>query len=183
MNGNIVAQRYAHALFAVGKEEGLSKLESYGESLSALAGMLNEAPELARLFRAPVINVAEKQAVIRTLLSRINAEPVVERFCLLLADKDRLPLFGDVVACFSALLDQAKGIVRGRLLTAVNLNKDRQASILAKLEQQTSQKLALKFEVDPAILGGLVLQVGDKVLDASLRAQLNILRDIIKRGE
>ena len=183
MNGDIVAQRYAHALFAVGKEEGLSKLESYGESLSAMAGMLDGAPELERLFSAPVINVSEKQTVIRTLLSRINADPVVERFCLLLADKDRLALFSDIAACYGTLLDKAKGIVRGRLLTAVNLNKERQASILAKLEQQTSQKLALEFAVDPSILGGIVLRVGDKVLDASLRAQLNILRDIIKRGE
>ena len=92
-------------------------------------------------------------------------------------------MFGEIVECFGKLLDEAKGIVRGRLLTAVNLNKDRQAGILAALEKQTSKQLALTFEVDPSILGGVVLQVGDKVLDASLRAQLTILRDIIKRGE
>ena len=183
MNGDIVAQRYANALFAVGKEEGMPKLELFEKALSALAGMLDEAPELGRLFHAPVISVAEKRAVLKELLARIKADPVVENFCLLLADKERLSLFGDIVVCFGKLLDEAKGIVRGRLLTAVNLSKERQASILAKLEQQTSRQLALEFAVDPSILGGVVLQVVDKVLDASLRAQLNILRDIIKRGE
>ena len=183
MNGDIVAQRYAHALFAVGKAEGMPKLELFGEALSELAGILDEAPELVRLFNAPVISITEKRAVLKELLARIKADPMVENFCLLLADKERLSLFGDIVVCFNKLLDEAKGIVRGRLLTAVNLSKERQASILAKLEQQTSKQLALQFAVDPSILGGVVLQVGDKVLDASLRAQLNILRDIIKRGE
>jgi len=183
LNGDIVAQRYAHALFALGKEQGMPKLEAFGKTLSELAGLLDEAPELARLFRAPVISVAEKRNVLSQLLAGLDADPVVKNFCLLLADKERLPLFGEIVECFGKLLDEAKGIVRGRLLTAVNLNKDRQAGILAALEKQTSKQLALTFEVDPSILGGVVLQVGDKVLDASLRAQLTILRDIIKRGE
>ena len=175
MNGDIVAQRYAHALFALGKEQGMPKLEAFGKTLSELAGLLDEAPELARLFRAPVISVAEKRNVLSQLLAGLDADPVVKNFCLLLADKERLPLFGEIVECFGKLLDEAKGIVRGRLLT--------QAGILAALEKQTSKQLALTFEVDPSILGGVVLQVGDKVLDASLRAQLTILRDIIKRGE
>ena len=86
----------------------------------------------------------------------------------------------DIAEAFGKLLDEAWGVVRGKLLTAVSLSKEQQAGILARLEKQTSRQIALKFEVDPSILGGVVLQVGDNV---SLRAQLAILRDIIKRGE
>lgn len=183
MNGDIVAQRYAKALFALGQQEGMSKLEQYGENLSALEGILEEAPELDRLFRNPVISIAEKRNVLSRILGTVGVDPVVKHFCLLLADKERLPLFGEIVESFGKLLDEAWGIVRGRLLTAVNLSKEQQSGILARLEKQTSRQIALKFEVDPSILGGVVLQVGDNVLDASLRAQLGILRDIIKRGE
>ena len=91
--------------------------------------------------------------------------------------------FEEIAEAFGKLLDEAWGVVRGKLLTAVSLSKEQQAGILARLEKQTSKQIALKFEVDPSILGGVVLQVGDNVLDASLRAQLAILRDIIKRGE
>ena len=156
MNGDIVAQRYAKALFALGQQEGMAKLEQYGENLSALEGVLEDSPELVRLFHIPVISVAEKE---------------------------RLPLFEEIAEAFGKLLDEAWGVVRGKLLTAVSLSKEQQAGILARLEKQTSKQIALKFEVDPSILGGVVLQVGDNVLDASLRAQLAILRDIIKRGE
>ena len=183
MNGNIVAQRYANALFAIGEKEGLPKLEKYAEALSALSEVLLASPELARLFRAPVIGVAEKKAVLKTLLDRIQAEPLVVNFCYLLAEKGRLPFFNDVSVCFGKLLDEVKGIVRGRMLTAIELPEKRQAEILADLEKQTQKRLALQFVVDPSILGGVVLQVGDKVLDASLKAQLNVLKDIIKRGE
>lgn len=183
MNGDIVAQRYARALFELGKEQGMPTLELYGETLTSLDSMVNASPDLSRLFRAPVITVAEKRNVLQVLLKKMKAGETVSNFCFLLADKERLPLLSNIVAYFCRLLDEAKGIIRGKLLTAVKLDKERQAGILASLEQQTRKQLALRFEVDPAILGGVVLQVGDTVLDASLRAQLNILRDIIKRGE
>ena len=171
MNGDIVAQRYAKALFALGQQEGMAKLEQYGENLSALEGVLEDSPELVRLFHIPVISVAEKQKVLSQVLDKLDVDPMIKNFCSLLAE------------AFGKLLDEAWGVVRGKLLTAVSLSKEQQAGILARLEKQTSKQIALKFEVDPSILGGVVLQVGDNVLDASLRAQLAILRDIIKRGE
>ena len=179
MNGDIVAQRYAKALFALGQQEGMAKLEQYGENLSALEGVLEDSPELVRLFHIPVISVAEKQKVLSQVLDKLDVDPMIKNFCSLLAEKERLPLFEEIAEAFGKLLDEAWG----KLLTAVSLSKEQQAGILARLEKQTSKQIALKFEVDPSILGGVVLQVGDNVLDASLRAQLAILRDIIKRGE
>ena len=181
LNGDIVAQRYAKALFALGQQEGMAKLEQYGENLSALEGVLEESPELVRLFHIPVISVAEKQKVLSQVLDKLGVDPMIKNFCSLLAEKERLPLFEEIAEAFGKLLDEAWGVVRGKLLTAVSLSKEQQAGILARLEKQTSRQIALKFEVDPSILGGVVLQVGDNVLDASLRAQLAILRDIIKR--
>ena len=74
-------------------------------------------------------------------------------------------------------------LMRGQLVTAYALTDVRQDQIKGKLEKQSGKKLVLSFAVDPAILGGVLLKVGDKVLDASLRAQLEILKEQIKRGE
>ena len=160
MNGDIVAQRYAKALFALGQQEGMAKLEQYGENLSALEGVLEDSPELVRLFHIPVISVAEKQKVLSQVLDKLDVDPMIKNFCSLLAEKERLPLFEEIAEAFGKLLDEAWGDVRGKLLTAVSLSKEQQAGILARLEKQTSKQIALKFEVDPSILGGVVLQVG-----------------------
>ena len=93
MNGDIVAQRYAKALFALGQQEGMAKLEQYGENLSALEGVLEDSPELVRLFHSPVIGVAEKQKVLSQVLDKLDVDPMIKNFCSLLAEKERLPLF------------------------------------------------------------------------------------------
>jgi F-type H+-transporting ATPase subunit delta len=84
---------------------------------------------------------------------------------------------------FQALLDEAQGIVRGDLVTAVGLDDAKQQAIKEQLEKQFNTSLVLDYHTDEDILGGVVLKVGDQVLDASLRAQLNILKENIKRGD
>ena len=81
------------------------------------------------------------------------------------------------------MLDDASGIVSGKLVTAVALSDSRKVELKERLEKQTGKKLVLDYATNAEILGGLVLQIGDSVLDASLRAQLNILKETIKRGE
>lgn len=141
MNGDIVAQRYAKALFALGQQEGMAKLEQYGENLSALEGVLEDSPELVRLFHIPVISVAEKQKVLSQVLDKLDVDPMIKNFCSLLAEKERLPLFEEIAEAFGKLLDEAWGVVRGKLLTAVSLSKEQQAGILARLEKQTSKQI------------------------------------------
>jgi F-type H+-transporting ATPase subunit delta len=79
-------------------------------------------------------------------------------------------------------LDTEKGVLHGELVTAVEIAGDERAAVLERLEKQAGRSLDLVYSVDPGILGGIILRVGDRVLDASLRAQLSFLKDNIKRG-
>ena len=88
-----------------------------------------------------------------------------------------------IASAYRAMLDQLEGLVRSELVTAVELSKERQEKIKSQLESQTGKKLAMEFSVDQSIIGGIILKVDDKALDGSLRAQINILKDNIKRGE
>ena len=117
------------------------------------------------------------------LLKKIKADKTVSNFCLLLADKERLAYLGEIVGWYGKLLDDAKGIIRGTLTTAVELTDNKRAELKAELEKKAGASIELAFDVDASILGGVVLKVGDRVLDASLRAQLAILRETFKRGE
>lgn len=183
MIGNVVARRYASALFALGREAGMAEMERYGGSLNALGEAVEESRPLADVFRNPVLTVEEKKKVALALLEEAGGGSVERRFIELLADKNRLPLLAAIAADYGAMLDEAKGLTRGVLTTAVELDESRKAAIKSQLETQTGRKLELAYAVEPSILGGLVLKMGDTVLDASLRAQLDNLRESIKRGE
>ncbi|MDO4840322.1 MAG: ATP synthase F1 subunit delta, partial [Desulfovibrionaceae bacterium] len=114
--------------------------------------------------------------------TKIGSDTVTRNFCFLLADKERLPYFRSIVQAYTKLLDQATGKIRGTLTTAISLSDAKQRSVQKELEAKAGASLELKFEVDPSILGGVVLKVGDRILDSSLRAQLEILRGTLKRG-
>ena len=146
--------------------------------------MMAISPALERMFKSPVITVAEKHALADQLLDKAGADLTVKNFCRLLADKGRLAALPAIAGCYGELLDAEKGILRGTVITAVKLDAEKQKKLKAGLEKKAGKKkLELEFNVDKSILGGLMLKVGDRVLDASLRAQLTILRDTIKRGE
>jgi len=183
LTGNIAARRYAQALFSLGKKSGLPELEGYAESLGALRSALAESPDLVRVFKNPIFTHEEKKKVIEKLAAKLKLTGTIVNFCRLLADKNRLRELEDICDTFNRLLDAEKGVLRGTLLTAVPLNEEKQAAVVRQLKEKTEHTLVLEFGVSPEILGGVVLKVGDQVMDASLRAQLSILKDTIKKGE
>ena len=177
MTGNIVARRYAKALFAVAQTQSdKAALAQYGDDLARLAGVLENAPELTKIFRNPIFGVEEKRGVITKILDKIAPCAMVRNFCLLLF----LP---EINASYGMLLDSVQGVLRGKLVTAVKLSDGVQKNVVDKLQKESGQTVVLDYEVDQDIIGGLMLKIGDKVLDASIRAQLQILKENIKRGE
>lgn len=183
MTGNIVARRYARALFSLGKKSGTESLKAFGAELASLAKAIEDAPELEKIFRNPIFSTDEKRKVLSKIMEKVKTGAVVSNFCNLLADKDRLSLIPEIRAYYDVQLDAEEGIIRGEFISAVKLNKAKREAVKAQLEAQAAQKLVLDFSTDKTILGGVVLKIGDKVLDASLRAQLDILKENIKRGE
>lgn len=145
--------------------------------------MVAVSPDLDKVFKSPVVSVDEKRHILEKLLKSLGAGKVVTNFCLLLADKGRLPSLRHIATYYGTLLDAEEGIIRGHLLTAVPLDEKKKTELKKLLEKKAGKSLELAFDVDKSILGGVVLSVGDRVLDASLRAQLAVLRDTIKRGE
>lgn len=183
MSCNIVANRYAKALFFLGREAGPEKLQAFGSSLGGLGEAYSVSPPLALVLCSPLFSVDEKRKTLQSLGKKLSTDDTVLNFCYLLAEKKRMDMLPAIVSAFNALLDEENNVVRGEVLTAVALDEKKQQSVLKALGKKTDSTLELEFGVDPEILGGVMLKVGDKVLDASLRAQLSILKDSIKRGE
>jgi F-type H+-transporting ATPase subunit delta len=177
----VVSRRYAKALFAVGQEKG--EIEAYGKDLAEMAGVLEDSPMLLRVFSNPVFSAEQKKNILDGVFAKVKIGQMVQNFLKLLADKGRLGKLPEVSQYYQTLLDEAQGIMRGELTTAIDLDDPKQKAIKDQLEKQFNKSLVLDYKSDEDILGGVVLKVGDKVLDASLRAQLNILKENIKRGD
>ena len=183
MINTVVARRYANAIFALGAKEGDDALNRHGKCLAGIEGMIAENASLDMTLKSPVVSIEEKKAVVAKLLDSLDADKTVRNFCFLLAEKERLGFLREIAVFYGKLLDEKRGVIRGKVTTAIPLSNERQAEIRASLQQKSGSDIELQFDVDEAILGGRVLHMGDRVLDSSLRAQLGILRKTFKRGE
>lgn len=182
MTDSVIARRYAGALFSLGKKQGGKALNSHGASLADLSNALEIEPKLDLVLKSPVISIDEKKGLMNSLLEKIGADQTMRNFCFLLADKERLGSLKDIASWYGIMLDAANGVLRGKVTTAIVLSPEKQQALKEELQKKAGKDMELTFSVDPEILGGLVLAVGDKVLDTSLRAQLGILQDILRRG-
>lgn len=183
MSVDIIARRYAEALLSLGKKGGDAEIDRYADELAAITNLEKQSPELTMFLKNPAFSSAEKRSVLTPILEELGVSPMVRNFCMLLAEKERLNALPQITQAYSDLRDAANGIIRGQLLTAIELTPEKKKAVSSQLEQQSQKKIALTYAVDRNILGGVVLKVGDMVLDASLKAQLNILKETIKRGE
>lgn len=173
-----VSRRYARALFAVGSDNGL--FEAYGRELSLLAELFGNSEDLRSALTNPVVKPHEKRAIIEALLPRVGASNEVRRFLLLLLDRGRLLQLPRIAHDYQRLTDERLGQVRGRVTSATPLDATAFDQIRAALEKRTGKKVLLETSVDPEILGGVVAQVGDLVLDGSLRSRLaNLSRKLL----
>ena len=183
MTVHCVSRRYAKALCAIGAAKGEADQKTYGEQLIALSELLKDAPEAMTFFKNPSFTATEKKAVIDQLVEKVSVDPMVKNFCDLLADKGRVEMLPAIASDYKAMMDVVSGVLSGELITVSELNEERKSAIKTRLEKQAGKKLELEFGTDKDILGGIVLKIGDKVMDASLKAQLQILKENIKRGE
>lgn len=183
MSEALIARRYAKALFSVERKAGKDALTKTFDDLSFLTNALRASPKLGVLYRNPLFTPDEKYSVTSALLQLADTGKNVQNFCRLLAEQGRLELVPQIAQAFQEFLDAETGLMRGELVTAVALDDGKRKSVLEQLEKQTNRSLSLEYSVDSAIIGGVVLKVGDYVLDASLRAQLSTLKENIKRGE
>lgn len=168
------AGRYAQAWVTLAHRQGA--LEQGLQDLAAVQQLLDRQPLLARLLANPEVAVAEKQSLVTRLLEP-RVAPLALRLLVLLLWKHRLLLLPAIITEAQRLRDQVEGVARGVVTTARPLS----AAMLARLEQRLSvrvgKRLALTAAIEPALLGGVVVQLGHTVFDGSVRRTLSRLRE------
>jgi ATP synthase F1 delta subunit len=167
-----IARVYAEALFDVAKEHG--KLEAIREQLGQFADAVSENHDLQVFFFSPYFSSAEKRDGIARAVS--GAEPELVNFLELLAEKHRMPALFRIRQRFDELWAAENERLEVTVTSAIELDPKLVESIGAEIEGKTGKTIELKSEVDPSIIGGLVLRVGNRVLDASISSRLDKLR-------
>jgi F-type H+-transporting ATPase subunit delta len=169
---SIVDRVYARALFDASQDKG--RLEPVREQLAQVVEAEAQVPELRELLRNPQIDPQARAWAIGDLLE--GGDEVLRNFLLLLADKGRSGQLEEIAREFERLIAEEEGIVRGELTTAVELSDEEAGELLEQVERASGRKVEATRNVDPDLIGGIVLQVGSHRLDASVRGRLERLR-------
>ncbi|MFQ5801370.1 MAG: ATP synthase F1 subunit delta [Candidatus Methylomirabilales bacterium] len=174
-----VAKRYAEALVEVAAEA--DALEAVGAELQGVATLWQEHPEAARFFGNPGILLQDKAQALKALCQKMQFSPLLSRFLDLLLSRHRMQALPEIARVYGDLMDRRLGRVQAAVTTAVPLAPDLEESLRRRMAEVLEETVLLEARVDPAILGGIVVQVDSTVYDGSLRTQLRYLREHLLR--
>lgn len=169
-----IAGRYALAIFELAEEEKV--VDSVGADFSTLKAMISSSPELTRFVCAPVFSRDAQKKGMAALLDAMGASPLVRQFIQLLAAKRRLSQISDVILAFEKLAADSRGEVDAQVSSARPLSEGEIVALKEAIKSKVGREPRLEANVDPSILGGLVVKVGSKMIDSSLRTKLSAVR-------
>jgi F-type H+-transporting ATPase subunit delta len=173
-----IAAVYARSLFEVAKEQ--EKLDGIREQLGEFADALADSQELQVFFFSPYFSTEEKKQGLDKAVS--GADPVLINFLQLLIEKHRMPVIFRARRIFDAMWEDENRLLPVQVTSAVELDSDVVERIGDQIAEQTGRKVELTAEVQPDILGGIVVRVGNSILDASIRNRLEQLRKQVARA-
>lgn len=173
MRDTTIARNYAEALIALARKAG--DLEGYGHAINGLAEAVANDQRLTNFLATPSVSAAEKNRVIELAFGKTLPRTLV-RFVQKLVDNRRQLLLGDVATEYSNLLDEQEGRVHARVTVARATNDAEVKAIAAQLSARLGKIVVPHISVNPAILGGVIVKVGDTVMDGSVRKRIATLR-------
>ncbi|HSQ76609.1 MAG TPA: ATP synthase F1 subunit delta [Bacteroidota bacterium] len=179
MRSQRVARRYAQALMSTAEE--LRLLDAIAADVETIGTTVRSSRELRLFLNSPVVSIPRKKTALHELFGN-RISPATLSFLDLLVRKQRETLLPEILEQFAALRDEQKGIVDAHVATAVELTPQQLRALQIELERQTGKHVRLNVTADSSIRGGLVIRIGDTVLDASLTHQLERLREHFARG-
>jgi F-type H+-transporting ATPase subunit delta len=173
-----LAEVYSRALFDVAKEQDI--LDEVHEQLGQFTDELDTNRDMQVFFFSPYFSSQEKKEGIGKMIE--GADENFVRFLELLAERHRMPAIFRIRRAFDRLYAEERKLLPVTVTSAVELDKDTVKEIGRKIEEQTGRKVQLSAKVDPDVIGGLVMRVGNMVMDASIRARLEKLRKQVAKA-
>jgi len=176
-----MAGRYAGALFELALEN--KTVDAVRSDLDRFDAMLNESPDLMRLVRSPVFGADEQLKALSAILDKAGIGGIAANFLRVVTTNRRLFAVRDMIRAFRALVARHRGEVTAQITVAEPLNDNNLGALKDALKNVTGGKdIDLDVKVDPAIIGGLIVKVGSRMIDSSLRTKLNAIKFAMKEA-
>lgn len=170
----LVLRPYATALFEIAEEQ--SATSEFAEQVSIIIGTIDENPEFMQLLLNPKITQNEKIELIDKIFKDKVADEITG-ILTIIVQKGRQSLLVDILKEFLEMVDEYHGIVKATVTSAVELNNNQLAQIKTKIQSTTDKQIQLHTEVDSSLIGGMIIRVGDNVVDASIAGRLRELKE------
>lgn len=170
--------RYARALFQLAEEQDV--LDLVAEELATIAQMIEESEELERLVSSPVIPRLKQGSVMEEVLIKAGASQLTRNFVGLIASNRRLFALNDMISDYLQILAKRRGEVTAEVISAEPLDNKQIAQLLSLFKSNLGEKVNLTTKIDAGLLGGLVIKIGSRMVDSSLRNKLQQLRLALK---
>ncbi len=169
-----VAGRYASALFELATDE--NAVGDVERDLNTFQQLFDESSDLRGVLASPVLSTEDQGKAVAAVLAKMNASTVTTNLFQLITKNRRLSIAPDVVRAFRALAAKARGEVTAEVISAAPLNDEQTAELKATLKESVGKDVQLSTEVDPSLLGGLVVKIGSRMVDSSLRTKLATMK-------
>lgn len=173
-----LARRYAQALFEIAVQSDLDSIE---DELQELTGLIEQNAEVAQFLYHPHISISEKKSLMEKLFAG-QLSVTVRNFLYLLIDRRRQNHLSDITREFSLLADQARNIVEAKVVSATPLNENQELRLQTELGRITGKKIRMVKEVRPELIGGVLVQIGDRVMDGTVAFQLRHIRQSLSHA-
>jgi F-type H+-transporting ATPase subunit delta len=174
-----VSGRYASALLALALER--RETSAVADALARFDGMIAESPDLMRLVRSPIFSADEQLKALGALLDQAGISGIAANFIRLVAAKRRLFAIRAMIADYGKLNDRFRGVTRAQVTSAAPLSDENVAALKDSLRAISGEKdVELNVKLDPSLIGGLIVQLGSRMVDGSLKTKLNAIRTRMK---
>ena len=174
------AQRYAEALFDLALEEGA--LEKVENDLKSLAGLIAGSADFRSFLTSPVYGADEKARAVAAIAEKTELSPLTRNFLGVVAANRRLFALDGVIVAFMRRLAEHRGEVSAEATTAAPLNDEQTKRLRGEIERVVGKAVNLSVKVDKDLLGGMIVKVGSKMIDSSLKTKLNRLKSVMKEA-
>ena len=180
MRNMLLAARYARALYSLASDK--NEQDVVFEKMRAISEVIVQDPQASQYLFSPVVRPSEKVEMLGKFMATLGLPESLSNFLLLLAKKNRLGIFKDVVTSFQTIADEAHGVTRGTVRSATVLDPTERQRIETLVGRATKKQVILNYKEDPSLLGGLVAEVGSLTFDDSLISHLNRINEQLNRS-
>lgn len=169
-----VSFQYANALADIALPQGAG--EPAGRQLQEFAAAYKESPELQNFLSSPAVTAEAKRAVLEKIASRMGASKIIRNFLFVIADHGRANDVPEIAEAFAEVVRQRQGIAEAQVYSAVRLTEAQKTELTKSLTRMTGKTMDPNYFIDPELLGGALVRVGDTIYDGSLRNRLEQMR-------